>query len=364
MTLHTVVAFNNNSPIRLSEVADVKNGITSANRRCNHQRCAWTTSNCRKQPEGNTLEVTRRIETALHELLPGLTGVDVDPTIFRPATFIERAVENLSHALLIGCGLVVVILVLFLFDWRTAVISLTAIPLSLISAVVILTWLGITLNTMVIAGLVIALGEVVDDAIIDVENIVRRLRLNAQLANPKSPFRVVVDASLEVRSAVVFATMIVIIVFPADFLSDWNRWRILPASGTCLHPGDSRFVNGGADRHTSLVLYAFGGRIAHAQTCCVHCSLTANLFMDTASFSPPPLLFARHHSVDVRFDRCHRQPIRLRVLARVPGNRFSDALHHQAGHIGGRNGPYDRARQQAAARYSRGEELRLAHRPS
>ena len=141
-------------------------------------------------------------------------------TIFRPATFVERSIDNLAHALLLGCGLVVVILVLFLFDWRTALISLLAIPLSLVSAVVVLTALGVTLNTMVIAGLVIALGEVVDDAIIDVENIVRRLRLNRLAGDPVSAFRVVIDASNEVRSAVVYATAIVVIVFLPIFFLD------------------------------------------------------------------------------------------------------------------------------------------------
>src|SRR5437773_4405965 len=119
----------------------------------------------------------------------------------------------------VGCGLVVVILFVFLFDWRTAIISIAAIPLSLIAAALVLHFRGGTLNTMVIAGLVIALGEVVDDAIIDVENILRRLRLNRELAQPQSPFQVVLAASLEVRSAVVYASLIVTLVFvPVLFL--------------------------------------------------------------------------------------------------------------------------------------------------
>ncbi len=120
----------------------------------------------------------------------------------------------------IGCALVVLILVAFLFDWRTALISLTAIPLSLIAATLVLTAMGATLNTMVIAGLVIAMGEVVDDAIIDVENIVRRLRLNRSSPRPRPAFRVVLDASLEVRSAVVYASLIVILVFVPVFFLD------------------------------------------------------------------------------------------------------------------------------------------------
>jgi CzcA family heavy metal efflux pump len=170
-----------------------------------------------KSPEANTLELTRQVEAALEDLKPGLAGVNVDTTIFRPATYIERAIDNLTHALAIGCGLVAVILFLFLFDWRTAVISLTAIPLSLVAALLVFSYSGATINTMVLAGLVIALGEVVDDAIIDVENINRRLRL----AEPgKSHFRVVLDASLEVRSAVVYASLIVVLVFVPVFFLD------------------------------------------------------------------------------------------------------------------------------------------------
>ena len=173
-----------------------------------------------KQPESNTLELTRQVEAAIESLRPGLAGVAMDPTIFRPATFIERAIDNLRRALVVGCGLVVVILLAFLFDWRTALISLTAIPLSLTAAVLLVTLAGASINTMVLAGLVIAFGEVVDDAIIDVENVARRLRLNAAAGNPHSAFRVVVGASLEVRSAVVYASVIVVLVFIPVFFLD------------------------------------------------------------------------------------------------------------------------------------------------
>ena len=216
----TVVAFQGNAPVRLGDVTDVCFGSPPPIGDAIINDAPGLLLIVEKQPDANTLEVTRRVEAALKELEPGLTGVEMDPTIFRPATFVERAVENLAHALLVGCGLVIVILILFLFDWRTALISLTAIPLSLISAVVVLTAFGVTLNTMVIAGLVIALGEVVDDAIIDVENIVRRLRLNRAAGNPDSAFKVVIDASNEVRSAVVYATGIVIIVFLPIFFLD------------------------------------------------------------------------------------------------------------------------------------------------
>ena len=124
----------------------------------------------------NTMEVTNGIEDAMKEMQPGLPSIEVDTTIFRPATFIEQSIDNLTRALLIGILLVILIIVAFLFEWRTAFISLIAIPLSLLAAILVLDLRDATINVMVLAGLVVAIGVVVDDAIIDVENIVRRLR--------------------------------------------------------------------------------------------------------------------------------------------------------------------------------------------
>ncbi len=172
-----------------------------------------------KQVGANTLEVTRKVEEAIERLKPGLKEVELDSTIFRPATFIEMSLKNLNKALLWGCILVAIILMAFLMEWRVALISLTAIPLSLMTAAVVLYLRGLTLNTMVIAGLAIALGEVVDDAIIDVENVLRRLKLNRDAKEPLPAWKVVLEASLEVRSAVVYATIIVVLVFlPIFFL--------------------------------------------------------------------------------------------------------------------------------------------------
>ena len=172
-----------------------------------------------KFPGANTLEVTRGVEQALDALRPGLPGIEIDSTIFRPATFIETAIHNLSRALLLGCLLVVLVLIAFLFSWRTAVISVVAIPLSLVAAGLVLYWRGTTVNTMVLAGLVIAVGVVVDDAIVDVENIVRRLRQARAEGSTKSTARVVLDASLEVRGAITYATGIIILaVVPVFFL--------------------------------------------------------------------------------------------------------------------------------------------------
>ncbi len=215
----TVVAVRSRAPLRLGDVAEVEVGYPPPIGDAVINDGPGLLLIVEKQPWGNTLDVTRGVEAALHALRPALPDVEVDSTIFRPATFIERALENLSRAMLVGCLLVVVILSFFLYDWRTAVISSFAIPLSLVAAAVVLWFAGATMNTMVLAGLVIALGEVVDDAIIDVENIVRRLRLNRRAGNPQPALRVLLAASLEVRSAVVYASLIVMLVFlPVFFL--------------------------------------------------------------------------------------------------------------------------------------------------
>ncbi len=163
----------------------------------------------------NTADVTVQVEQALRELNPALKaqGINLRSDLFRPANFINVAVHNVRHSLLLGAVFVVIVLFLFLFDLRTAAISCTAIPLSLLVAVTVMNRMGFTLNTLTLGGLAIAIGEVVDDAVIDVENILRRLRGNAAAGHPRSVFAVVLDASLEVRSAVVYATFAVILVF-------------------------------------------------------------------------------------------------------------------------------------------------------
>lgn len=163
----------------------------------------------------NTLEVSRRLEDALQQLQPTLAaqGVRLHPAIFRPAGFIETAVGNVRTSLLLGAVLVAAVLFLFLFNLRTAAISVTAIPLSLLAAVAVLQHYGISLNTMTLGGLAIAVGLVVDDAVIDVENIYRRLRENRAIPSPRPAMDVVLDAALEVRTPVVYATLAVALVF-------------------------------------------------------------------------------------------------------------------------------------------------------
>ena len=164
-----------------------------------------------KFPGANTLDVTKGIDKALSAMSPAMPGVRVNNQIFRQASFIQIAIHNLSQSVLLGCILVVFVLLMFLFQWRAALVSLLAIPLSLAAAEIVLVALGTTINTMILAGFCVAVGVVVDDAIIDMENIVRRLRGWRAAGRMISPFHVVLAASLEVRVAIFYATLINII---------------------------------------------------------------------------------------------------------------------------------------------------------
>jgi CzcA family heavy metal efflux pump len=171
-----------------------------------------------KLPWGDTLSVTRGVEDAIRALQPGLPGITFDTHIFQQADFIQIAIHNLTQSLLLGFLLVVLILLLFLFEWRVALISVLTIPLSLTAAMLVLYLRGDTVNTMTFAGLVIALGAVVDDAIIGVENILRRLRQHRQDGGDQSIASVILEATLEVRSPIVYATLIIVAAAVPVFL--------------------------------------------------------------------------------------------------------------------------------------------------
>ncbi|MGZ3311660.1 MAG: efflux RND transporter permease subunit, partial [Xanthobacteraceae bacterium] len=178
--------------------------------------------NVAEQYAADTLKVTENVEAALEELRPTLQadGITIHADLFRPANFINTATSNVRDSLILGGMLVIVVLFLFLFDLRTAAISCTAIPLSLLTATIVLERLGASLDTMTLGGLAIAIGVVVDDAVIDVENIVRRLRENRRSPRPQPFARVVLNATLEVRSAVVYATIaVILVVLPVMTLS-------------------------------------------------------------------------------------------------------------------------------------------------
>ena len=161
-----------------------------------------------KYPWANTLEVTQGVEEALAELRPGLPGIQMDSSLFRPADFIKVAIKDLTDSLLIGGFLVILVLLLFLYEWRVALISATIIPVSLMIALLVLHVQGATLNVMVLAGLSIAIGAVVDDAIVDVENIVRRVRQLRKEGSTIPIASIILDASIEVRGAIVYASLI------------------------------------------------------------------------------------------------------------------------------------------------------------
>ncbi len=173
-----------------------------------------------KFPWGNTLQVTKAVEEAIDALRPGLPDVNIDTSIFRPATFIETSIDNLSKAMFIGCVLLVLVLFFFLYEWRIALISCVAMPLSLLAAALVLYMRDTTINVMILAGFVIALGDIVDDAIIDIENVVRRLREYRKSGRTdKSLARIILEASIEVRGAIVYATLIeVLAILPVFFL--------------------------------------------------------------------------------------------------------------------------------------------------
>jgi len=210
-----VVAHTNGFSVRLKDLARVVEGAEPKFGDTVVMGRRGVLMTMSSQYGANTMEVTRALEAALDEMKPVFEqeGITLYPRLHRPATFIEAALRNMRHSLTLGAILVAVVLFLLLGSVRTAAISLTAIPLSLLTAVIVLDKFGITINTITLGGLVIALGEVVDDSIIDVENIFRRLRVNKTLPNPRPVFQVVFDASIEVRRAVVFATFIVALVF-------------------------------------------------------------------------------------------------------------------------------------------------------
>jgi len=187
-----------------------------------------------KFPWANTVEVTRQVEEALDALRPGLSGIEIDPTLFRPATFLDLAIKNLTSALIIGGVLMIVALFAFLFGtWRTALISTVAVLTSVIAAGAVLYVRGVEVNMIIIAGLMIALAAMIDDAIVDVENVVRRLRQAREEGNGISASNIIFNAVLEMRSPLLYATVIMALaVIPVMFLEGVSGafWQPLATS--------------------------------------------------------------------------------------------------------------------------------------
>jgi CzcA family heavy metal efflux pump len=223
------VAVEGEDGVRLGEVAEVVEGHQPLIGDSGREEGPGLLLVVEKFPGVNTLEVTRGVESALDTLRPGLSGMTIDSTVFRPATFIETAVENLGLTVLIGFALVILALATFFYGWRTTLISAVVIPVSLAAAGIVLYLRGATVNAMILAGLLIAIVLVVDDAVVDTHNIARRLRQHREEGNGKSTMRVILEASLEVRSAVIYATLIIV-------LATLPAWFMGGVSGALLPP--------------------------------------------------------------------------------------------------------------------------------
>jgi HME family heavy-metal exporter len=236
-----VVARRGEQSIRLSQVAtiaegaQVKRGESAAYARDEHAALTGGPAvllTIQKQPDADTRKVTDEVVAALEQMQSALpSGVRLLPDLYQQKAFIDLAIENVAEALRDGGILVVIVLFLFLMNFRTTFITLTAIPLSLVVTSIVFKATGMSINTMTLGGLAVAIGELVDDAIVDVENIFRRLRLNRQLAQPLHPLVVTFQASSEIRSSIVYGTMIVVLVFLPLFALSGMEGRLFVPLG-------------------------------------------------------------------------------------------------------------------------------------
>jgi Cu/Ag efflux pump CusA len=230
----TVVAVRGGIPVLLGQVADVRIGGAPKYGDASVNAKPAVVLAVQKQPGANTLELTSRIETELSEMQRTLPrGMKIHSELFRQADFISIAIENVIAALRDGAVFVIIVLFLFLWNLRATAISIVAIPLSLVVAIFAMKWLGITINTMTLGGMAIAIGALVDDAIIDVENVFRRLKENHHLSpDERRPvLTVIFDASKEIRASIVNATLIIIVVFLPLFFLGGVEGRLLRPLG-------------------------------------------------------------------------------------------------------------------------------------
>ncbi|MGF3024050.1 efflux RND transporter permease subunit [Methylobacterium aquaticum] len=227
-----VVATVANTPVHLRQVAEVSFAARVKRGDAGYMAKPSVIVSVEKQPDVDTVRLTRSIETALKELNPNLPGgIKADQVLFRQADFIETSIRNVERVLVEAVLVVAVVLFAFLLNVRTTAISLLAIPVSVLTTAVVFHLFGLSINTMTLGGLAIAIGELVDDAVVDVENIYRRLGENRRAGNPKSTFQVVVEASNEVRSGIVYATLIIILVFVPLFALSGIEGRLFAPLG-------------------------------------------------------------------------------------------------------------------------------------
>ena len=228
----SVIKSSNGKVIRIEDVAEIKIGAAPKIGDASSNMKPAVVLSIAKQPSTNTLELTKKIDDAISEMQSNLPpDIHINTHIFRQADFINASISNIKKTLLEGSLFVVIILFLFLMNWRATVISLLAIPISLITAILTLNWLGYTINTMSLGGMAIAIGALVDDAIIDVENVFKRLKQNAikPLEERKDKLTVIFDASVEIRTSIINATFIIIVAFvPLFFLSGMEGKLLAP----------------------------------------------------------------------------------------------------------------------------------------
>jgi HME family heavy-metal exporter len=229
---NVVVASVDGQPVLLRQVAEVGFAPRLKRGDAGYQGQSAVIVSVEKQPDVDTVKLTREVEAALREISATLpAGVKADQVLFRQANFIETSIGNVQKVLLEAIVVVAIILFVFLLNTRTTLISLTAIPVSILVTAIVFNLLGLSINTMTLGGLAIAIGELVDDAVVDVENIFRRLRENREKGNPRSVFDVVVSASQEVRSGIVYATMIIVLVFVPLFALSGIEGRLFAPLG-------------------------------------------------------------------------------------------------------------------------------------
>lgn len=218
-------------PVLVEQIASVKEAPQTKRGDSSINGNAAVVLTIQKQPNADTREVTELIREAMSELKASLPSDVVLETTYEQRVFIDHSVDNVIEALRDGAILVVVVLFLFLLNFRTTFITLTAIPLSIFVTAMVFRWFDLSINVMTLGGLAVAMGELVDDAIVDVENIFRRLKQNAQLEHPRSALKVVFEASVEVRNAIMVSTILVVVVFAPLFALSGMAGRLFTPLG-------------------------------------------------------------------------------------------------------------------------------------
>ncbi len=226
------IGTRNGQALLLKQVADVQLAAATKRGDASYNGKPAVIMSVQKQPSADSVAVTREVDKAMEALAKSRpAGIEAPKFLFKQADFIEHSVSNVEEALRDGAVLVAVVLFLFLLNVRTTVISLAAIPLSLLVTALVFHYLGLTINTMTLGGLAIAIGELVDDAVVGVENVLRRLQINQSLAEPRPALEVIAKATLEVRSAIVYATMIIVLVFVPLFVLPGIEGRLFSPLG-------------------------------------------------------------------------------------------------------------------------------------